>query len=158
MKRICLITLVAAGCGGGGEEDPAEHACEHAGMAGTPVTAAAAADASAPALELDGEPVAVALPAGAAGFVRIVTTEPETAGILFFDATDVLAAVRTADGTELPVTSAGANEICPTEIPEHFDIDFETPGSYFIELGPTVSNGAWVIPSGGEGHAHGAGG
>jgi hypothetical protein len=150
-----LIGLLAGGCGGGGgEEDPAEHACEHVGMAGTAITASAMRDASAPMIAFTGDPYTVTLPTGATGFVRVVTTEPETAGIMLFDAADVLAGIQTQGGMALTITSAGADEFCPTDIPEHFDIDFETVDTFFVELGPTASNRTWLILASGEGHVH----
>lgn len=154
---IALMTSAlvwAAACGTEEEaEDPAVHACEQVAEAAAELTASASPDDTAPELAFDGEPVRVALPAGMAGYVRVVTDAPEELGILFFDRTEVLNGI-VHEGASLPATSAGANAFCPDEIPEHFDVDFEEPGTYFLELGPTATDEVWMILSDAGGHGH----
>lgn len=149
------LTLTLAGCGDDhdDEPDPAMLACDELGESPREVTAADAREATAPQIAFDGEPVRVSLPAGAAGYVRVVTDEPEELGILLFDQTDALAAIWFEDTSMAPI-SAGENPFCPDEIREHFDVDFEEQGTYYLELGPTASDSVWMILSGAEGHGH----
>ena len=134
-------------------EDPAEHACEEVTEAGTPVTAVDVRDATAaPLVEIGAEPYLVTLPASGTGYVRLVTDAPEEAAILFFDGSNVLTEVYDEAGTALGVTSAGENTFCPTDIPEHFDFDFEAMGAHYLEL--TSARAVWLLVSEAEGHAH----
>jgi hypothetical protein len=136
-----------------GEEDPAEAACEEIAAPGDPIAAGAVADATAPLVTIGAEPYLVTLPASGSGFVRVVTTEAETTAIAFFRASGVLTRILEADGsTEVTLMSAGANEFCMTDIPEHFDLDFETAGAFYLEL--TSASDAWFFLSSAEGHAH----
>lgn len=157
MKWIALMApalVWAAGCGTEEEaEDPAAHACEQVAEAASELTASMSPDETAPELGMDGEPVRIALPPASAGYVRVVTDAPEELGILFFDRTEVLGAIL-HEGGSLPLTSAGANGFCPDEIPEHFDVDFEEAGTYFLELGPTATDEVWMILSDAGGHGH----
>ena len=160
-RKVLLTGLAAsalsfAACGGddhADDPDPAMLACDEVGETPTDVTAASARDATAPEIAFSGEPVQVALPSGASGFVRVVTDEPEELGILLFDQTDALAAIWHEDASTMPV-SAGEDPFCPDEIPEHFDVDFEEPGTYYLELGPTSTDSVWMILSGAAGHGH----
>jgi hypothetical protein len=133
--------------------DPAELACGEITEPGTPITAGGAADATAPLVEIGAEPYLVAVPPRGSGFVRVVTTSPETPAIAFFRATGVLTRVLGADGTtELPLASAGPDPFCDVDLPAHFDLDFETAGTYYLEL--TSASDAWFFLSSAEGHAH----
>lgn len=152
---LAASVLTLAACGGDDHDDadPAMLACDEVGETPANVTAASARDASAPQISFTGEPVQVALPAGASGFVRVVTDEPEELGILLFDQTDALAAIWHDDVSMAPV-SAGEDPFCPDEIPEHFDVDFEEAGTYYLELGPASTDSVWMILSGAAGHGH----
>lgn len=161
-----LLVLVSSACGDddsvardaatstdAAAPDPAELACAEIVEAGTPIAAGGSADATAPLVEIGAEPYLVALPARGSGFVRVVTTAPETPAIAFFRATGVLTRVLGADGsTELPLASAGPDPFCDVDLPEHFDLDFETAGTYYLEL--TSASDAWFFLSSAEGHAH----
>jgi hypothetical protein len=144
---------VDSGATDGSTPDPAAAACEEIDEPGSAITAGAAADDTAPIVEIGAEPYRVTLPASGSGFARVVTTEPETTAIAFFRASGVLTRILESDGaTEVPLASAGANEACEADIPEHFDLDFEEPGTYYLEL--TSASAPWFFLSSAEGHAH----
>ncbi|MFW5926281.1 MAG: hypothetical protein ACOCV4_08955 [Myxococcota bacterium] len=151
---LCVLALPA--CGDGAEmeeheEDPAEHACEEAAEAGAPLTAGADM-AGAPTVQIGDEPYLVQLPAGSSGFVKLETDAPGEEVILFFQTTDVLAEVYDAAGEPLGIPSAGPNAQCPEDLPEHFDVDLTEAGTYFLELGPTATDEAWLLVSDAAGH------
>lgn len=151
---LCGLALPACGDGGEmeeNEEDPAEHACEEAAEAGAAFSAGA--DMSgAPPVQIGDAPYLVQLPAGSSGFVKIETDAPGEEVILFFQATDVLAEVYDMAGEPLGVPSAGPNALCPADLPEHFDVALAEAGTYFLELGPTGTDEAWLLVSDAAGH------
>jgi hypothetical protein len=157
--------LVAGGCGDDGSgvtdagptmdagPDPAELACMETAEPGTPIAATETRDmATTPLVAIGAEPYLVTLPASGTGYLRLETDEPEEIAILFFAGSGALTGIYDASGTALSITSAGAVSFCPSELPEHFDVDFETAGTYFLEL--TSAADVWLLVSGGEGHAH----
>jgi hypothetical protein len=165
VSRAILLAM-SGGCGddgsmsgdgalgdGSGGPDPAELACDEVAEPGTPIAAVEARDATAPEVTIGAEPYLVSLPAGGTGYVRLVTDEPETLAILFFRSTGVLSALYFDDADfAFDVTSAGEDTFCPSDIPEHFDIDLEDPGTYYLEL--TAASDAWLFVAGGVGHGH----
>lgn len=133
-------------------EDPAEHACEHAGTQSGTLTAGAAMDTTAPVLPLDGEPYEVTLVAGAPGYLA-VEIPGDTAALLFAGTADVVTGWY--NGTEDAGLPEGApNELCADDIPEHFDLDFHTAGTWYIEVGPAAVADVWLMLASAEGHAH----
>lgn len=166
VRRLFGLLIVASACGDdhavvrdaatstdAAAPDPAELACAEILEDGTPIDAGAAADATAPLVEIGAEPYLVSLRSSGSGFVRVVTTTPETPAIAFFRATGVLTRVLAADGTTaLPLASAGPDPFCDVDLPEHFDLDFETAGTFYLEL--TSASDAWFFFSSADGHAH----
>lgn len=152
VSMAILSALTAVGCGDEAEhEDPAEHACEHVGEAGTAVTAAADR-MSAPAITISEEPYTVTLPAGVAGFVKVTVTE-DTPVLLFAKTAAVVTGLFRGE-TALTLPAGAPNEFCATEIPEHFDLDLDTPGDYFIQVGPSATTSVWLNLVEAEGHGH----
>lgn len=145
-----LLPLFFLACGDKEEEheDPALHACEELG-GGESITASADPE-SAPALH-HGEGHTVALTSGEVGYVAI---EADEAGemLLFADTSDVVTGLW-FNGAELTLPEGSPNSDCPTEIPDHYDLDFEEVGTYVIQLGPAVVDSVWLMVSEG-GHAH----
>jgi hypothetical protein len=130
-------------------EDPAEHACEHVNQTDASITATAEGE-SAPALGED-EATRVTLTDGAAGYVSI-TVEADEALLLFADTADVVTGLwDTSDADILP--EGGPNELCPEDIPEHFDLDLSA-GTYLLELGPAAVSEVWLMLTPSEGHGH----
>jgi hypothetical protein len=156
MKKQMASALLIAACSTSDAEkplppDPAMVACDEASDEAVVVDAVEDRTAAAPEVPFDGPPHRVRLPAGAAGYVRVVTTDPETPAILFLGAPDVVAGLYFGDG-ELALVSAGANRFCEDTIPEHFDADLEEPGTYYVALGPTADDTAWILLRHGDGH------
>ncbi|HEY8944938.1 MAG TPA: hypothetical protein VIM73_11785 [Polyangiaceae bacterium] len=131
------------------EEDPAEHACEHAGEQGTEVTASDTAD-SAPELALSDEPYTVILTPGSVGYVSLET--PAEALLLAAQA-DVVTGLF-LDGEELPLGEGAPNEFCAEDVPEHFDMDLDEAGTYTLRLGPVGVDSIWLAYVPAAGHAH----
>lgn len=133
------------------EEDPEAHACEHAADAGTTVVAGADA-ASAGAIAIGEEPYTVTLVDGAAGFVAVEVTG-DTPALLFLGTADVAASLWHGD-EEVGLPSPAPNDLCPDDIPEHYDLDLHEAGTWTIELGPAAVADVWLLLSSAEGHGH----
>jgi hypothetical protein len=154
-KLVVTIALFVAACSSSHDdhphegEDPGEHACENRGNAGTQV-AASTDPAAAPVLTLD-EPYTVALPSGEAGFVAIAGP---LEGLLFAGTADVVTGLS-AEGSSVDLLpQGGPSEICPAEIPEHFDLDLDASATYLVRLGPVGISEVWLMVTESEGHGH----
>jgi hypothetical protein len=157
LAPVLLALLVACGDDDGdahshGDQDPAEHACEHAMESGTELEGSAERDDSAPRIELGDEPYTITLAQDAARYVRL-EIEEDTAVILFANEEDVVTGLYHEDEEE-SLVSAGANDHCEDEIPEHFDLDLQEAGTYYLALGPSTLSEAWIMVTEAEGHAH----
>jgi hypothetical protein len=156
-RATILALALLAGCdkGGdsaGGEEDPAEHACEHASESGMAVTAGATPE-TATAIAVEDEPYTVTLvdgKGGKIGFLEVESTEDQAA-LLFAGTADVVTSLW-FDGKETMLPTAAPNEFCSGEIPEHWDLDLE-PGTWTIGLGPAAVDSVWLMLVGGT-HEH----
>jgi hypothetical protein len=154
---LIALALGATGCGSDDEEgtppeeDPGEHACEHVSETGTAVTAAADR-ATAPEIALSEEPYTVTLVAGQPSFVKIPGGED---ALLFTKATGVVIGLYFEQETNSQLSAPEPNEFCPTEIPEHFDLELEAPaGAWYVELAPSASPDVWIALISAAGHAH----
>lgn len=130
-----------------GEEDPSEHACEHAAESGAAVTASASLE-DAPVLELSEEPSTVALVPGEAGYVGLASAE---AALLFVGTADLVTGLF-RDGEAVDLPEPAPNEECPAAIPEHFDL--EGGSSYVLKLGPAGADSVWLMYTSAVGHGH----
>ncbi|HVJ15763.1 MAG TPA: hypothetical protein VM686_09980 [Polyangiaceae bacterium] len=155
----CLLwgALLLAGCsddnpGVAEEEDPGEHACEHAGEAGAALEAAAD-PADAVELVLGEEPVTVTFPAEGAGYHGYVRLRGPADALLFAGAEAVISSLTSADGGRELLPEAAPNELCPDAIPEHFDLELED-AEYLLELGPATVDSVWLMLLDASGHAH----
>jgi hypothetical protein len=160
-SRISFWTILMLSCLGCGDdsdeptpeesEDPAEHACEHAGdmTKGTLITAGAD-PAAAPALAESEEPYLVDFDSGTRGFVAL--TGP-TDALLFVSQADAVTALTfgTDGADELP--EGAPNEFCADLVPEHFDLELAETGDYYLEL-TTAQPPLWLVYMSAEGHAH----
>lgn len=137
------VLLMLFACTAAKEEDPLEHACEHfAEGPGTAVSAGATPE-EAPGLTIGEEAYTVSLVAGAAGYVGINVTG-DTAAILFLNTADV--ANNLWKGTEeVGLPEAAPDDFCPDDLPEHYDLDLHTAGSWYIELGPAAVADLWLM-------------
>lgn len=147
---ILLLSLFACGPAET-TEDPTEHACEHRTEAGTAVTAGADV-ATAASIPISEEPYTVTLTDGAPGFVA-VDVPGDTAALLFLGTADVAAELY-QDGTAVGLPEPGPVDLCATDIPEHFDLDFHEAGTWTIELGPSAVSEVWLMLMSAEGHSH----
>jgi hypothetical protein len=145
---ILLMFLLA--CGEEEGEDPAEHACEHVGEAGTAVTAAEAME-DAPELDVSEEPYTVTLVDGAAGFVGVHAHEDEEV-LLFTDTADVILALY-HDGAEETLPAPSPVEGCEADLPEHFHLDLHE-GEWTLELGPAAVESVWLMLLASGDHEH----
>ena len=133
-------------------EDPAAHACEHAATSEGSITAGAAMDTTAGALPIDAEPYTAVLTAGAPGYLAIEVTG-DTPALLFLGVADVAANLYSG-AEEVGLPEGAPNEACATDIPEHFDLDLHTAGTWYLELGPAAIDQVWISLASAEGHAH----
>jgi hypothetical protein len=132
-------------------EDPEVHACEHVSEGGTAITAGADT-ASAPGIAVGDEPYTVTLVDSAPGYLSIEISE-DTPALLFMGTADVAATLWHGEEEEgLP--DPAPNDLCPDDIPEHFDLDFHEAGTFYLELGPAAVSDVWLYLSSAEGHAH----
>ena len=153
LRYTSLFTLAVA-CNGGKdsaeEEDPSEHACEHISEAGTSVTASSD-PASAPSISVGEEPYTISLVSGEAGYIS-ATVDADTPALLFVGEADVVTSLQ-HDGAEETLPAPAPNELCPDDIPEHFDLDLHA-GTWVIGLGPVGITDVWLMLASSEGHAH----
>ncbi|MDP2306486.1 MAG: hypothetical protein Q8P18_10710 [Pseudomonadota bacterium] len=138
-----LSSLIA--CGAGPTDttaaDAALHACEHAGESeGTLPESETTGNAV--VLPMDGEPYTAILADSVASYLAVQIEAP-TLAILFVGTADV--AFDLFNGEEsVGLPPAAPVESCPEDIPEHFEIDFDTIGTWYIQLGPTTVSDAVV--------------
>lgn len=133
------------------EEDPGEHACEVFGDEGTRVTASEVAEDS-PELESGEQPYSIELVDGAAGFVKL---HGGGDALLFVEEENVVTGLFAEDALDTDLLPSGApNEFCESDVKEHFDLELEGAGYYYLQLGPSALDSVWVVFIGAEGHAH----
>lgn len=131
-------------------EDPTEHACEQAAAAGETLVASAAMDDSTALLPIDSEPYTVSLVDGAASYMAVEVSE-DTATLLFLGTANVVTGLY--NGTEeVELPASAVVDLCAADIPEHFDVDFHTAGTWYIELGPAAITEVWLLLSTAVGH------
>lgn len=138
------------GVGDASQPDPAESACLEEGEPGTPVAATETRDSTTPEVVAGAEPYLVSLPPTGTGYLRVRADAAGEEVILFFEATGVLTNVYGEADAALGVVSAGPNPFCAEAQPEHHDVDFEAPGTYYLEL--TAGSDVWLLVLGAEGH------
>ncbi len=149
---LVALALMLSGCTSTEkEEDPAAHACEQVAEAGTAV-AAGADPAAAGAITIGEAPFTVTLVDSAPGYVSVEVTG-DTAALLFLDTADVAASLWHGD-EEVGLPDPAPNELCPDEIPEHYDLDFHEAGTWTLELGPAAVPDVWLLLISAEGHGH----
>jgi hypothetical protein len=147
MRPVVIAALLVACTPEQPDEDA--HVCDHLTeetMAITAVAAIGDVDAAS-TLRVEHDPYEVTLVDGASGFLGVDPGDHESV-TLWVGTADV---VQTGylDGTEWPIDSAGANEHCAGDIPEHFDLEFGS-GAWGIEVGPAAVDTVWIQVS--EGH------
>ncbi len=132
-------------------EDPAAHACENVDtQEGTLVTGASTAEA--PELPMDGAPYTATPIDGAPGHLAISVTE-DTAALLFLVLADVAGSLWNGD-EEVGLPEPAPNELCADDIPEHFDLDVHTAGTWTLSRGPAAVADVWISLAPAEGHGH----
>jgi len=150
---LALFVPLLAACGDDdssdehADEDPAEHACLHAGETGSEIIASETPE-DAPVIELGDEPYTVTLVPGVVGYVKL---EAPAEALLFAGTADVVSGL-TFDGSDI-LPDGAPNEFCEDEIPEHFDLDLDEPGEYVLTLGPSGVDSVWLAYVSAEGHA-----
>lgn len=137
------LTLVA--CNEKTEEDLALHACEHVTETGEAVDAAADA-ADAPYITMSDEPYTITLVDGS-GFVSIDVPEDSLA-LMFTDTADLISGLS-HDGEDEVLAAGTANDDCPDDLPEHWDLDLHA-GEWTVEFGPSAVDSAWLMVIAGE--------
>jgi hypothetical protein len=151
---MCVCVLAASACSDDDttpvEEDPGAHACEHVNEAGTAVTAGDSR-ATAAEIAIAEEPYTVTLVSGAPSFVKIASGAD---ALLFTKATGVVTAMYRDQETTSLLAAAEPNDACPSEIPEHFDLELEMAGTYYVELAPAATPSVWLALTAASGHAH----
>lgn len=149
---LSLALLTLAACNSGKEEeDPLAHACEVITDAGTAITAGADI-ASAPGIQIGDVPYTVTLVDGAAGYVSVNVSE-DTPAILFMGTADVAQALY-QDGTDAGLPEGAPDDLCAEDVPEHFDLDLHTAGTWTIELGPAAITEVWLLLHEAGDHVH----
>jgi hypothetical protein len=133
------------------EEDPAEHACEHVGQAGTPIQGADTRSADAPEIAQAETPYEVALSRSAPVYVRLVGPAD---GLLFSNPSQIVNGLYFESSTATELPEGAPNEFCPSDVPEHFDLALEQAGNYYLELAPSAVASVWLLHTSAEGHGH----
>jgi hypothetical protein len=137
------ILFLFIACTATKEEDPLEHACEHyAEGAGTAISAGATPEEAA-SVSIGEEAYTVSLVESTPGYVGVTVTG-DTAAILFVNTADVAANLWNGS-EEVGLPEAAPNDACPTDIPEHYDLDLHTAGTWYIELGPAAVAEVWLM-------------
>ncbi len=144
LPLLPLLALAAlSGCAAGKEEeDPLAHACEVIADAGTAITAGADID-SAPGIQIGDTPYTVTLVPGAASYVS-VNVSGDTAAILFMGTADI-AQTLYQDGADVGLSEGAPDDLCPEDVPEHYDVDLHTAGTWTFELGPAAVSEVWLL-------------
>jgi len=151
LPAIALSALSGCAAGKEEEEDPLAHACEVIADAGTAITAGADI-ASAPGIQIGDTPYTVTLVDGASSFVS-VNVSGDTAAILFMGTADVVQTLY-QDGADAGLAEGAPDDLCPEDVPEHYDVDLHTAGTWTFELGPAAVSDVWLLLHDAEGHAH----
>jgi hypothetical protein len=159
-----VLTLVGAivslGCDdqpvtGLRDEDPAEHACEQRTNDGTSLTAGST-PSEATALELSQEPYTITLPVAAtegtyAGYLRL---QGPVNSLLFAGTEAVVSELGFGVSGDDELPEAAPNQLCPSDIPVHFDLELVSDGDYLLRLGPAALESVWLMYVSAEGHDH----
>lgn len=130
-------------------EDPSAQACEHIDASDATLPAGATTG-NAVVIPMDGAPYTVTLQDSVPSYLS-VQIEADTPAMLFAGTADVVSALY--DGEEaVPLPAPAPNAECPEDIPEHFDLDFDMPGTWYIQLGPAAVTEVWLslAPAGGH--------
>jgi hypothetical protein len=132
------------------EEDPAVHACEMVGSPGTAIDAAEERD-MAPSLVVDEQPYTVALPRMKDGYLELLG--PMDA-LLFAAPANIVTGLFEASGTVNLLPTASPNDRCPTQIPEHWDLELTTADRFHLKLGPAAVDSVWLMLTDAADHGH----
>ncbi|MES2638135.1 MAG: hypothetical protein V4850_01585 [Myxococcota bacterium] len=147
-----LLFLSLFACAGSKEvEDPSAHACEH--IAESEATLPGGnSTGNAVVIPMDGEPYTVTLQDSIPSYLS-VQIDADTPALLFAGTADVVSGLYNGDeAVTLPEPAPNAD--CPEDIPEHFDLEFDTVGTWYIQLGPAAVTEVWLSLAPAEGHAH----
>ncbi|MCS6798808.1 MAG: hypothetical protein NZ898_09795 [Myxococcota bacterium] len=156
--RIALVLVPAValfGCGGHDDhdhEDPAAHACEHRADPGMSVTAAMTRGPDAPLVEIGEATYTVMLDGSGPRYVRLETSAPRDV-LLFVSVADVVRRLYRGDEAR-SLISGGPNQHCASQIAEHFDVELDAAGTWYLELGPAAVPSVWLMVTDAAGHAH----
>ena len=148
-------SLALAGCGGDdeharGEEDPAQHACEHVNESGMPIVAGTDR-ATGPTIAVSEEPYTLTVVAGAEAWLSI---QGGIDALLFTKETGVVTGLFHEQATDSALGAPEPNERCPAELPEHFDLELEEAGTWHLKIGPVATDSVWLALTQSSGHAH----
>jgi hypothetical protein len=132
-------------------EDPSAHACEHIAESEATLPGGNTTE-NAVVIPVDGEPYTVTLQDAIPSYLS-VHIEAATEAVLFAGTADVVSALYNGDEA-VPLPAPAPNAECPEDIPEHFDLDFDTVGTWYLQLGPAAVTEVWLSLAPAEGHAH----
>lgn len=129
-------------------EDPAARACEENGQGDT-VAASSDVD-GAPLLNPD-VGANVDLSGVTVGFLGL-SVPADGAWLLFVNREAVVTGLW-KDGEQQTLPPPSPNEDCPTEIPEHYDLEL-TAGTWTVQVGPAAVDSAWMLFTEAGEHGH----
>ncbi len=130
--------------------DPAALACSKVAEPGAAVTPGADR-ASAPVISPGDAPVTVTLSPSAEGYLRI--DGPEDL-LLFSELSGVVTGLFQDQETSDMLPQKSPNSDCPTDILEHYDLELESAGPWYVRVGPSTVDKAWLMLTEASGHGH----
>lgn len=150
---VCALFTTA--CGGedrseNGHEDPARHACEQVAETGTTVHAGTTR-AAAETVTIAEAPWAVQVSPGVESFLRL---DGGIDALVFTRETGVVTGLYFDQETTNQLPAPEPNELCPAELPEHFDLELAAPGAWYLKIGPVVTDSVWLAITPAAGHGH----
>ncbi len=130
--------------------DPAALACSKVAEPGAAITAGADR-ASAPVVSPGGAPVTVTLSSSTEGYLRI--DGPHDL-LLFSKLGGVVTGLFRDQETTDVLPQKSPNGDCPADIVEHYDLELETAGPWYVRVGPSAVDTAWLMLTEASGHGH----
>lgn len=150
MKYFGALLFACSAVACGGQSDPAVEICDALSAAGTAITAAETREA-APALTVGDTAFEVSLPVQKTSWLKI-TAAGDTPVLFAASAKEVVNGLYFGDQQKTLGEGAPLAE-CADRAPEHFDLDLDTAGDWFIELAPAAISSVRVVAGAGEDHA-----
>ena len=124
--------------------NPDERACAFVGVTGLTINASSTLEYDSLAtIEVSDEPWTISLVEGASSWLRFDTEDAEFLR-LYVDQPDV-AVDLSYENEPMGLPYPAPVQTCAEQIPEHFRLGLDQPGSYHLELAPTDDTELWLM-------------